>query len=367
MLRRMLGHMLGAARAACVPSAEATMGGLRRALVGLVVFLTLVAVSVWPASAGPGTLTRIEYDTFSGPGYDLDDYNAKWENPYGLGEMALSDTRAFDGRTFSIDAAPFRTAYDFSVFDHIKYLALSKESFPVPTKGAITFTAVIEAQTDGTAPNGRMIHGVYGPSGCADDPVCAADASPWQAVALEGQQAGATLHMIDFNTGQLFDWFVSGSTAFALVERLPATVIGSPQGGTRETMYTQIVKEVPIGPGPHTVSIRLFRDAGKSYVEFHLDGKRVARVEKVGVPLDVQGVKYTGIYPSLGAGEELGGQIDSVWMAHGLFSLLDAFPFQHPDVPELSVSIPLAERAFGQGIRAHFDDFLVSIDDRSGR
>jgi hypothetical protein len=53
-----------------------------------------------------------------------------------------------------------------------------------------------------------------------------------------------------------------------------------------------------------------------------------------------------------------------VTIGHGLFSLLDAFPFQHPDAPELSVSIPISERLFGQGAGASFDDFVVTIDDR---
>jgi hypothetical protein len=313
------------------------------------------------SSAGPKGVQRTVYDSFDGD-YDLDDYLQKWNNGFGLGEMAVADTRAFNGSTFSVSALPFQTSSDFSVFDHIKYLALSNQAFAVPEKGSVTFSTTIDATVVGTDPAGRVIHGVYGPSGCADDPVCAAAAPPWSATALEGQQAGATLHMIDFKTGQLFDWFVSGRTAFALVERLPATVVGSPFAGTRETMYTQIVKEVPISDGPHTVAIKFFRDPGKSYVDFTLDGKRVARVEKVGVPLDVQRRAYTGIYPSLGPGEALGGEIDSVTIGHGLFSLLDAFPFQHPDAPELSVSIPRSERIFGQGAGAAFDDFVVTID-----
>jgi hypothetical protein len=317
------------------------------------------------AAAGGRVVTRIVYDSFDEPGYGFDDYFAKWNNGFGPGEMSVSDTRTFDGSTFSVSALPFQTAFDFSVFDHIKYLALSNQAFAVPTKASITFSATIDATVVGTQPEGRTIYGVYGPPGCAEDPACAATAEPWEGVALEGQQAGATLHMIDFATGQLFDWFVSGSTAFALVERLPATVIGSPAGGTRDTMYTQIVKEVAIDDGPHEVSITFFRDSGKSYVDFRLDGKRIARVEKVGVPLDEQNQSYTGIYPSIGAGEELGSQINAVSIGHGLFSLLDAFPFQHPDAPELSVSIPISERIFGQGAGATFDDFVVTIDDRS--
>jgi hypothetical protein len=335
----------------------------RHLAAGVAVVAAMLPMSV--AQAGGGrSVTRIVYDDFSSPGYDLDDYLAKWNNGFGPGEMSIQDTRFFNGSAFQVSALPFRTAADFSVFDHIKYLALSNTSFTVPTKGSITFAATIDATVIGTTPGGRVIHGIYGPPGCADDPTCASGRTPWAGLALEGQQAGATLHMIDFATGQLFDWFVSGSTAFALVERLPATVVGSPAAGTRDTMYTQIVKQVPIGHGPHHVAITFFRDGGKSYADYTLDGARVARVEKIGIPLDVQHVCYTGIYPSLGAGEALSGRINQVTIGHGLFSLLDAFPFQHPDAPERSVSIPISERIWGQGAGATFDDFVVTIDSR---
>ncbi|MFQ6172922.1 DUF6081 family protein [Oryzobacter sp. R7] len=324
------------------------------------VLVAASAVVAAPAEAGKRTVTTTVYDSFG----SASEYSARWVNSFGPGEMAVEDTRVHDGSTFSVSALPFRTGADFSVFDHIKYLAVSTQQFPVPEKGSVTFSVTIDARTVGTEPGGRVIHGVYGPPGCADDPDCAATSEPWQGLALEGQQAGATLHMIDFRTGQLFDWFVSGSTAFALIERLPATVTGSPDGGTRDTMYTQIVKEVPITPGPHRVSMTFFRDAGSSYVDYVLDGRRVARVGKVGVPLDVQRVAYTGIYPSIGPGEALGDQVDSLAIGHGLFSLLDAFPFQHPDAPELSVSVPMSERLFGQGAAARFDDMVVTVDDR---
>ncbi|EAP97550.1 hypothetical protein JNB_18808 [Janibacter sp. HTCC2649] len=314
-----------------------------------------------PAEASKPSVTTTVYDTFDG---SESDYAAKWDNPYGPGEMAAGGTRTHDGSTFRASALPFRTGADFSVFDHIKYLGVSRQVFTVPDKGSVTFSLTIDADTVGTDPAGRVIHGVYGPPGCADDPACAADAKPWQALALEGQQAGATLHMIDFRTGQLFDWFVSGTTAFALIERLPATVIGSPDGGTRDTMYTQIIKEIPVDQGPHRVSITFSRNAGSSHVDYTIDGKRVARVGKVGVPLDVQKMPFTGIYPSLGVGEDLREEVDSVAIGHGLFSLLDAFPFQHPDAPEHSVSVPMSQRLFGQGAAASFDDMVVTIDDR---
>jgi len=81
----------------------------------------------------------------------------------------------------------------------------------------------------------------------------------------------------------------------------------------------------------------------------------------------VQSVKYSGIYPSLGAGELLRDQINSVVIGHGLFSLLDAFPFQHPEAPALSVSIPMEQRLFGQGAKASFENVVVTIEDKTKR
>ena len=182
------------------------------------------------------------------------------------------------------------------------------------------------------------------------------------------------LNMIDFCTGQLFDWFVAGDTAFPLIERLPTNVTGNTSnpncpGAThvgRELMYTQIIKELPIRAGvSHNVQIRYTRMRDNALVDYFLDGKRVARVANVGIPLDVQGVPYV-TYPSLGRGELLHDQISSFAMGHGLFSLLDAFPYQHPEAPELSVSIPVgpgpagSARLFGQGARGSFDNFTVS-------
>ncbi len=298
----------------------------------------------------PGT-TVIVYDDFHKPGgYMLADYNAKWFT-LTLGEMAVEDTRRFDNRTLSISATPFRTGRDSSVFDHAKYTALSKQVFAVPEIGAITVSMDIAAETPGTVA-GHVVHGTYVRSG-----------APYAATVLQGQQAAATLNMADFATGQVFDWFVSGNTAFPLIERLPSSVSGSPEHVSTDKMYTQITDEVPIAAGvAHTVAIRYSRDRRRSRVEYLLDGKRVSQVERVGIPLDAQGVKYSGIYPSLGPGELLRDKINSVVIGHGLFSLLDAFPFQHPDAPALNVSVPLRERLFGQGAKAKFANVVVTIE-----
>lgn len=330
----------------------------------LLALIASLLVLIWAAPMGeaaPGRVTTIHYDSF-GKNYTLADYESRWSNPYGLGEMAIEDTRSLADGRFSIDAAPFRTGADFSVYDHIKYIAVSNRTFDVPQLGSVMFSADIAAQTPGTE-DGHVINGVYGPPGCAEDPDCAEDASPYSATLLQGQQAGATLHMIDFSTGQLFDWFVSGDTAFMLVERLPSSITGSSSFAGLDEMYTQIVEEVSIDPNEaHTVAIRYTRTSEDSFVEFFLDGARVTKIGHVGIPLDVQGVPYTGIYPSLGEGEALKDQVNSVAMAHGVFSLLDAFPFQYnweSNGAPYSVSIPMSERLFGQGAIASFDNFNV--------
>jgi hypothetical protein len=345
----------------------------------LLLLAVAAAVGAGSVSASNGAKTTVVYETFekSGGAYTLADYATKWSNPYGLGEMAANDTRNFSGGTFNVSAVPFRVGADFSVFDHLKYIAISNEIFPVPAKGQVTFSSEIAAQTPGTIP-GLTMHGVYGTPFTWLSPYSPPPPgfAPYSAPLMEGQQAGVVMNMIDFCTGQLFDWFVAGHTAFTLIERLPTNVTGNTSnpfcpGASyvgREKMYTQIVDEVPVTPGvPHTVSIRY--TAKQNVVEYFLDGELISRVANVGIPLDVQGVGYTGVYPSLGPGEDLTGKIGAFAIGHGLFSLLDAFPYQHPEAPELSVSIPLGDstaggagkaRLFGQGAIASFDNFTVT-------
>lgn len=299
-----------------------------------------------------GPATKVSYDARSEA-----DYLQKWANIYGPLELAAGGTRTIspDG-VVNVRAVPFSVGADFSVYDHLKYIAISTQSFPVPTNGSLMFSVRIEASTPGTQA-GRVIHGCYGGpfSWLSTSDPCA---SPWSAVALEGQQAGVVLNMINFATGQLFDWFVSSNKVFALVERLPSNVTGVGSVGI-DRAYTQIVREASIQPGKKVdLAIRYSRGPGLSRVEFFLHGALFTSVDNVGVPLDVQGTPYTGIYPSYGPGEPL--SLDSFVIGHGLFSLLDAYPFQHPDRPDLSVSIPMSERLFGQGADGRWSRFLVT-------
>jgi hypothetical protein len=315
--------------------------------------VTAAGIAV-PAVADTKATTNIKYDVV-----DETSYDDLWVRPYGDLQIAegAGGTLEVNKSGIEVDATPFTIGADFSVFDHLKYLAISTEEFEVPAAGSLEFSVDIMASTPGTE-EGRVIDGCYGPPfsyGAVGDPCD----EPYSEEVLQGQQASASLNMINFATGQLFDWLVSEDRAIALIERLPTTVTGSP-GTPVEKAYTQIVTEVPIKPGKaHNYGIRYTRGPDVSVVEYFLDGTLVTSVENVGIPLDVQGVPFSGYAPSLGDGEELRDELDSFVIGHGLFSLLDAFPYQHPDAPELSVSIPMSERLFGQGAVGSWDKFKV--------
>jgi hypothetical protein len=346
-------------------------------VLGLCAIAGVVAFTASGMAASPNK-TVVVYDDFSSGN------NGKWSNPYGPGELAAPDANHFESFTNGVEhvrAVPFQTGYDYSVYDHLKYMEVSNSTFPVPPHGSIEFSSDMTAQTPGTVP-GLVQTGVYGPSGTWTDPSAPPPSgyAPYSAPVREGQQAGVVLNMIDFCTGQLFDWFLSGTKAFTLIERLPTNVSGNTSnpgcpGATyvgRDKMYTQMIKEVSVSSGTHHVSIAY--SASTNSVEYWLDGKLISHVNNVGIPLDKQHVAFTGTYPSLGAGENLKGKITSVSIGHGLFSLLDAFPFQHPDSPAESVSIPVGTgnpadagkaRLFGQGADGTWDNFVVTTINKS--
>jgi hypothetical protein len=345
--------------------------------------LCVAAGALMLSANGQASITSQVYDNFNKPGYSMTDYAQKWANTFGPGELAAGGTANFNGGSFNILATPFKTGADYSVFDHIKYIAVSATAFPVPTAGTLVLSSDIKAATPGTV-RGLIQHGVYGPSGSWLNPANPPLLPPYTAAVLQGQQAGAVMNAVDFCTGQLFDMFISGNTAFSLIERLPTNVTGNTSnpncpGATyvgRDKMYTQIIREAPVQPGvSHHVDIAFTRTNGQSWVDYFLDYRLLSHVANVGIPLDKQGVPFTGTYPSLGPGEQLANQINSLQFGHGLFTLLDAFPFQHPDSPELSVSIPVGTgnpsdagraRLFGQGAAASFDNFTTLTVTGSG-
>ncbi len=319
------------------------------------VLIVAAATSTMSVPAPAATSTTEIYDNFSAPGYGAANYDSKWTMPYGRLSLDAGGTQSFAGGKETVNAAPFTIGADFSVYDHLKYMGVATKAFPVPDQGSVTFESTITALTPGTDP-GRVVTGTYTQSG-----------APYAASTIEAQQAGVVMNVVDFCTGQLFDWFVTSTTAVPLIERLPSDVTGNTSNpncpGAKhvgpDLMYTQLIREIPIQPG--TVQrVGITYERGGSVI-YTLNGIKVAKVQKVGVPLDVQGVPFlSATYPSLGPGEQVDDQISSLSLAHGLFSLIDAFPFQHPDAPSLSVSVPMDQRLFGQGAIGTWDDFTVT-------
>jgi hypothetical protein len=189
---------------------------------------------------------------------------------------------------------------------------------------------------------------------------------------LEGRQASATLHMLNFHeTGQLMDWLVSETKAIALTERLFTEGVA----GIDQT-YTQIIGEVDIEPGVHNYAIRYTRgpDNGADKVEWLIDGDVVFQQHKVGLPLDKQRPGYYArnpiTDPSQGAGEKLKKQMDTFIFGHGIFSLLDVFPYQQAAGPSVTIPVgpqppnldgSVSTRLWGQGVEATYDNATVVI------
>jgi hypothetical protein len=156
---------------------------------------------------------------------------------------------------------------------------------------------------------------------------------------------------------------------FAVIERHPSSITHPTLSANDATYvglgraYTQIIKSAPVKPGEtHSFAIRYTRGAKRSLVEYFLDGDLFVHVDHVGIPLDTQGAPYTGVYPSYHSapGEELKGRMDTFMIGHGLYSMLDAFPFQRSEAPDQAVSIPLADRLTGQGAEGEFSKFEVT-------
>ena len=88
------------------------------------------------------------------------------------------------------------------------------------------------------------------------------------------------MNVLDFCTGQVFDWFIASDTAFALIERLPTVVtgnVGNPDCAAAtevglSKMYTQIIREVPVPAEQwHHLDIALSRHDGEAWAGYFPD------------------------------------------------------------------------------------------------
>lgn len=318
--------------------------------------------------------TEIVYDDFSDEGIS---YLEKWTLPYyGIaGETFVSDGGAlalsFLHKRLKVSAPEFQWSSDYLYFDHIKYLALSTQEFPLPDEGSVMFSSQMKAYVFNTYPT--LLLGAYR---VTDDLFLRYKVN-------EGRQASAILRMSNAHqTGQVFDWVVYGNRAFALTERL----FGAPlHFADIDTAYSQIIKIFDLTPGLHNFAIRYNRSlrAQRDNVEYLIDGKVMVTVKNIGIPLDQQkGIKNKDKVadPSQGKGERIIDKMTTMVIGHGLFSRLDVFPYQQRDLSNQSVMIPLRgsisekektypranSRLWGQGAIGFYYNFVVNTTSYPG-
>lgn len=329
----------------------------RAAVASVVVLLVALALVTVPtegrAGASQAVVSHRSVVAYNGLS-NAAAYAQKWVLFYSLElQFGARNLPAFSHGKLRLTANPFRGWMDKSCVpvypvcvnaDHVKYQAFSRRAFSVPRHGSITVSADILALTSGTRPGyavratGRRIP--------------------------EAQQAAAVLQMTEPSIVMTLDWFVSRHQAMPKIERTLAPV------GTAglDRAYTQFLPAVRIKPGgAHRFSIRYTRGLGKrDLAEWFIDGRRVAAVHDVGVPLDVQNPsRYGGItFRSLGPGERVENKMNQIVIGHGLYSFVDNFPFfpayaLFPTYGGFFVSIPKQQRIFGQGVDATFSNFTV--------
>ena len=283
------------------------------------------------------------YDDFSGGAAS---YERNWLTYFSLErQFGATNLPAFSHGRLRLVAQPFKGWMDDTCVpgfpacvngDHIKYGAFSRRTFAIPRRGSIGVSADVRARTSGIKPGyvvaatGRRLP--------------------------EAHQAAAILQLYEPSASVALDWFVAGRQAIPKVERTPW-----PAGVGLDRAFTQFLPAVRIRRGFHRYAIRYTRGrAPRDKAEWLLDGKVVAVVRDVGVPLDVQDPRRHGsiTFPSHGPGERVAAQMSSFVVGHGLYSFVDDFPF-FPAYPQYFVSIPREQRIFGQGIDASFDDVRI--------
>ncbi len=171
-----------------------------------------------------------------------------WANTFGPLELAAGGTRTVTKHGVTVNAVPFHVGSDFSVFDHLKYIAISTETFDVTETGSLQFSVDITAQTPGTEA-GRVIHGCYGrPASTTTSAILAH--SPTRRWHDKGSRPASSSH------GQLRDRatlrLVHQREHRVRVDRAAADGGHGEPGHSARSAYTQIIEEAPIKPAKTT-------------------------------------------------------------------------------------------------------------------
>ncbi len=294
--------------------------------------------------------------------------------------------RSMRSGAVTLSDVPFKPGTDFSVFDHLKYIGISTQTFTVPKVGTVTFEVDIAASTPG-ATAGHVVHGVYGPPGSwsladPDRPALHRDGARGPAGGRRAQH-DRLLHRPALRLVRLRRIGVPAHRAAAHLRdrqheqpRLPRR-----HGGRARQGLHPDHQEHPAHAGPDPPRRDLLLAQCRSVqrrLRARWPGRRHGHQRRH--PARPAGQPVRGRAPTRRwAGREAADQINSLSIGHGLFSLLDAFPFQYgcspattspgagacsPESAAYSVSLSPAERSFGQGAEGVFSGFRVTTTGR---
>ena len=357
----------------------------RRLLLSAAAGAAAVTVAVLaPQQAGALATAAVPVAVVDYDSHDATQYAARWVNPYGPLDGVVPQVDASGAVTLS--DVPFKPGTDFSVFDHLKYIGISTQTFTVPKVGTVTFEVDIAASTPG-ATAGHVVHGVYGPPGPG--------ASPTRRPALHrdgarGPAGGGRaqhdrlLHRPALRLVRLRRVGVPAHRATAHLRdrqheqpRLPRRHGGRPRQGLHPDHQEH---PAHAGPDPPRRDLLLAqRRSVQRRLRTRRAGRRDGHQRRHPARPAGQQVRLDRHLPLVGQGEKLADQINSLSIGHGLFSLLDAFPFQYgcspattspgagacsPESAAYSVSLSPAERSFGQGAEGVFSGFRVTTTGR---
>ncbi|EGG21583.1 hypothetical protein DFA_01469 [Cavenderia fasciculata] len=224
-----------------------------------------------------------------------------------------------------IDSNPFTLTHP-SVLDHVKWLALTKESVAVPENGSLTCSFKVRANTLGADrhPFGDAIRDAK------NDP----------------RLAMGVVNSLDFETMLVADFAMAGNSLYAIYERLPFAK------GDYASFTYMIPIATDIDPAAF-LDLAITWDHPTKTVRWIVGGKVVYQVDRIGYQISRE---YVAV--DRGGVEELAFP-RSISCGFGTFSLLDSAETCHIDSTSSSMSSSLGKRCHRS---KQTDTSLVRLD-----
>ncbi|EGC37953.1 hypothetical protein DICPUDRAFT_29464 [Dictyostelium purpureum] len=196
-----------------------------------------------------------------------------------------------------VNSNPYTDSLEHSFADHIKFLAVNGDSFTIPETGSlmVNFSARGKTQNVDKHPFGNFV----------------TDAQ------ADYRLASSVLNVLDFKTSIISDFLITNKMVYALYERL--SVSKQIYGDYATFIYTVPVLNVENDNSFQDLSIIYNKE--KKTIEWHVNGKMVFMVDKVGHFLSDKYKENLILYTG---GQEQSVFPDAVNICFGSISLLDS-------------------------------------------